>query len=166
MVRWFRSPACVIVLLCLGCCSCRRPAPSRRATHSTSPQSASAVTDGEPLRATMTAVIANPERFDGRVVLLEGFVRIQFEEFAIFASEDDHRRNRSQNGFWLELPRDPVWYTDLNGQHCWVRGRFSSRGSRRWGIWAGGIHVSALVETRKAVHREPVDAAGAAGRKW
>jgi hypothetical protein len=90
-----------------------------------------------PLNVSLVALIANPERFDGQLVRVSGFVRLEFEGTSLFLSEEDDRFNHTKNGVWLKLPES--FYTDCDGKHCDVVGHFSARNMGHAGLFSGGI---------------------------
>jgi hypothetical protein len=75
-----------------------------------------------PEHVSIVQLIAVPDRYEGRVVGVQGFVRLEFEGTAVYMSEDDYRYRNSKNAIWLRFtdtyPKDD---TD-DGQWCFVVG--------------------------------------------
>jgi hypothetical protein len=46
-------------------------------------------------------LIANPEMFDGRKVLIQGYVHIEFEGQGVYLHKDDFRYGITRNALWL-----------------------------------------------------------------
>src|SRR5215469_10958806 len=46
-------------------------------------------------------LIATPEKFDGKIVQVIGFLRLEFEGNILYAHEEDHKRGIAKNGLWL-----------------------------------------------------------------
>lgn len=57
----------------------------------------------EPLDVGMVTLLANPERFDGKLIRTHGFVFIQFDSDAIYLHEEDYRYGLTKNAFALDL---------------------------------------------------------------
>lgn len=46
-------------------------------------------------------LIATPEKFDGKVVQVVGFLRLEFEGNILYLHEEDYKRGITKNGLWV-----------------------------------------------------------------
>lgn len=56
----------------------------------------------EPQRVSIVSLIASPDRYEGKAVVVTGFFRVDFEHSAIYLNEDDGKHSIRPNGFWLD----------------------------------------------------------------
>ncbi len=89
----------------------------------------------EPLDVSMVQLLANPERYDGRVVRILGFVRIEFEGNAIYLHKEDFDHGIAKNGFWLAGPR-PQGVSDT---YAVLEGTFRADRAGHLGAFSGSI---------------------------
>ena len=47
-------------------------------------------------------LIATPERYEGRLIQVVGFIRLQFEGNAIYLHREDYESGLTENGLWLD----------------------------------------------------------------
>jgi hypothetical protein len=60
----------------------------------------------DPLEVSLLALIADPAAFEGRLVRVKGFLKLEFEGTALYLHEDDYLHGLSKNGVWVEVTRD------------------------------------------------------------
>ncbi len=48
-------------------------------------------------------LIATPERYDGKVIQVEGFLNLEFEGNAIYLHKEDYENSLCKNGFWVDF---------------------------------------------------------------
>ncbi len=92
----------------------------------------------------MIQLIANPERHDGKLVAVTGFLHLQFESDALYLHEDDYKHVITENSLWVE--RTPEMAKDekkLSGNYVVVVGIFKSGRSGR------ARHPAALVQIKR-----------------
>ena len=56
----------------------------------------------QPIDVSMIQLIATPERFEGKMVSVVGFLGIDPEEARLYVSEEDYRQYIPGNGVWLD----------------------------------------------------------------
>lgn len=56
------------------------------------------------MAVSLIQLIANPAAFDGKRVLLTGYVVLEAENTAVYLHESDARYGIARNGLWLEVP--------------------------------------------------------------
>jgi hypothetical protein len=60
----------------------------------------------EPLEVSMVQLIANPKDYDGKVVRVVGFMKLEFEGNGIYLHRDDYKNNIFKNGLWIDTNED------------------------------------------------------------
>ena len=91
-------------------------------------------------RASIVQLLANPERFEGKLVEIQGFVRLEFEGDAIYLHKEDYEHGLYSNGMWLgasECKR--MDGTTFDAGYAMVVGRFTSQRRGHMGLWSGAI---------------------------
>jgi hypothetical protein len=119
-----------ILLLCFAGCSQYSGAPT-----SARPGD---VCDGpvtDPKRTSLVALLANPDRFEGKPVAVIGFYHGSFEHSALYLGRDDFRHYVTSNGLWVanNVPES------LNDHYVLVEGIFSAQSRGHLGQWSGII---------------------------
>ena len=85
----------------------------------------------------LITLIANPDRYEGKVVRVNGFVQLEFEGNAIYLHEEDFRRAITDNALWLEVPQGFRGYEA--GSYAIVEGTFTAKHHGHMGGFSGGI---------------------------
>ena len=81
-------------------------------------------------------LIANPEMFDGRKVLIQGYVRIEFEGQGVYLHQDDFRYGITRNALWVTADGG----VDLKGcqdSYALVKGTFRAGIGGHFGMFSG-----------------------------
>lgn len=89
----------------------------------------------------LVAVIANPAAYDGRRVMLDGYLNIEFEDSALFLSKTDHDLFFHKNGIMFDPPRDisRPHRAALSGRYATIEGVFvADKAPYTWG-YSGSI---------------------------
>lgn len=94
----------------------------------------------------LVALLADPERYDGRKVLVSGFVTLGFEGSGLHLDKSAYEAGLRRNAVWLEKPK-------------WLSAEAARRLDRRYGDVAGtfdasghghvGAYTGALVQVRR-----------------
>lgn len=97
-----------------------------------------------PVSAPLVALLANPERFDGKLVAVEGFLNLEFEGDAIYQSRSDFDAMLLGNAIWVDGPKfeEPAARRSLNGRYVNLTGRFDADMHGHFGMFAGGLVAS------------------------
>jgi hypothetical protein len=101
---------------------------------------ASAASAGEPIYASLVQLLATPERFDGKLVQVVGYVHLEFEGNQICLHREDVRVHLSRNCLWLvppELSADAR--SQASDRYNIVIGRFNARSKGHMGLFSGAI---------------------------
>jgi hypothetical protein len=96
----------------------------------------------------LVELIANPERFHGRVVSVRGYVRLEFEGNAIYLSKDSYESGSRRDALWLTLAPSPLAEpgATYGPRYASVRGRFDAFDRGHFGMYSGAIsEVSRIV---------------------
>ena len=57
----------------------------------------------EPQDVSLLQLIANPNQYDGKLVRVIGFCRLEFEGNALYLNQADYEHSISKNGVWLQV---------------------------------------------------------------
>ena len=107
-------------------------------------QAPAAAPDERPLAVPFVALIANPERFDGKLVAIQGFLNLEYEGDAIYQSRSDFDTMLLGNAIWVDGPKfeEPAARRTLSGRHVYLTGRFDADMHGHMGLFAGGLVAS------------------------
>ena len=94
----------------------------------------------QPLDVSLINLIANPKEFDGKLVRVIGFARLEFEGNAIYLHREDHLQGITKNGLWLDVESAlKKATTRLSDRYVIVEGVFSMSDQGHMGLWSGSI---------------------------
>jgi hypothetical protein len=93
-----------------------------------------------PINVSIVQLIANPEKYDGKLVSLVGFIHIGREQDLIFLGEEDFNHAVFANALWFHLSEDigKNWQK-LNRNYVGVVGVFSARHEGPYSCPNGGL---------------------------
>jgi hypothetical protein len=87
-------------------------------------------------------LIASPERYEGKVVRVVGFVHLEFEGNAIYLHREDHKQLITANALWLSHPKcltSTRHDKEFTSGYALVTGTFTSEGHGHMGLFSGEI---------------------------
>ena len=121
----------LLVVLVVGAGGCADPKVSAAPT----PRDVCSLDVADPETVSIAALLANPDKFNGRAVRVFGFYHGSFEHSAIYLGETDFRNGLSPNGLWVAsgVPKS------VNDQYILLEGIFSSGDRGHLGLWSGTI---------------------------
>lgn len=108
-------------------------------------------------RVSLVSILANPEKFADKRVMLVGYVRWEprHEHQALYLTRDDAQLNNTMNSVWL----DSITATNFVGKNPPPRRGFirvvgtvrvGKEGSGHWGLWPAAIeNIAVLVKAPK-----------------
>jgi hypothetical protein len=102
----------------------------------------------EPASVPLVAVIANPDRYDGKRVWVEGFLNLAFEGDALYLGRSDRDAGLMRNSVWVDGPNfeEPEARRALNGRYVMLQGRFNTHSNGHFGMHTGTFEdVSSIV---------------------
>lgn len=98
----------------------------------------------------MIELIANPKKFDGKRVIVSGFVHFEFEGNALYFPEEDYRGGLRQNGVVLGVtPAQQKQYADCESKNCLVIGTFHAAPPGYFSLWSG--HLSNITDIHTTI---------------
>jgi hypothetical protein len=148
---WLLS--CVVSVVLLGCSS-DEPPPRASATvgvvtkdrraKSAAKNPASQETDAlfTPLTS-LVQVLANPDKYRGKTILVKGFLRVEHEGNAIYLSENDDYYLLTSNAFWVSWNNNALGLSDeevaqkFNGKYVTLGGTFNDEDHGHMGMFQG-----------------------------
>jgi hypothetical protein len=99
----------------------------------------------------MEDVIAAPDKFDGKVVRVAGYLVIEMEGDAVYLREEDYMRNPT-NGLFLRFPgkngEPTASQVKLHRSYVIAEGTFRAKEKGHAGLYAGVIEVNRLSPSR------------------
>ena len=94
----------------------------------------------EPLDVSLVQLIASPKDYDGKIVRLIGFMRLEFEGNAIYLHQDDYKHSISKNGLWIDVTEDmQKRKAELDRKYVLIEGAFDAKMTGHLGMFSGGI---------------------------
>lgn len=90
----------------------------------------------------LVALIASPERYDGKKVQVIGYVVLEFEGTAVYLHEEDAKHMLTSNGLWLDFrqaERSLVKNADSQPQYAIIDGVFHAGMRGHMGLWSGSL---------------------------
>ena len=98
----------------------------------------------EASEVSMISLIANPEKYDGKLVRVVGVGRIEFEGNSLYFSKADHDNNITKNALWMNpdyeaLQAEENELQKLNGKYVLIEGVFNSGNQGHFGMYSGAV---------------------------
>ena len=81
-------------------------------------------------------LIANPQKYDGKKVIITGFMALDFEGMAIYLSKDSYDNSIYKNGLWCSACGS---HRKLDHKYVTVEVIFDADGKGHMGLWSGQI---------------------------
>jgi hypothetical protein len=119
-IKMFRSASWLLAMMMLFCARTARPVQTS--------SSASA-----PLNVGMVALLADPHKYEGKVVRTIGFMCLEYEGNALYLHEEDYRYGILKNAMALRLsPAQQKKFKNLSLKHVIIEGTVDANGPERW----------------------------------
>ena len=114
----------------------------------------------EPIFTSMVQLLAHPEKYNGKLVDVSGYLHVRYEDAAIYFSKTDADFLTTQQAFWTDYREDVklqlqsrkqhVTLPDFDCRYVSVRGIFDSRSHGHMGMFPGTIRdISILTEEKR-----------------
>ncbi len=101
-----------------------------------------------PAQISLVQLISNPEKFDGREVMLEGFLRLEFEGNALYIHQEDDSHILTKNAIWVNATPEMLKNREqLDGHYVLLVGIFDAKHFGHMGLFAGELHQIKRAET-------------------
>jgi hypothetical protein len=86
-------------------------------------------------------LLCNPEKYDGKLVMVKGFIKLEFEGTAIYFHEEDCKNHISQNSIWLNISRETYYSLkpECSDKYGSVIGTFNADQKGHFGGFSGEI---------------------------
>lgn len=92
-----------------------------------------------PQDVSLIELIANPSRFDGKLVRVTGYLVREFEGDAIYLHRDDYDHAIRRNGLWVTFGKESPDLRCKTLRYASVQGRFNAKDRGHLGLWSGAI---------------------------
>jgi hypothetical protein len=90
----------------------------------------------------LIALIASPERYDGKQVVVSGYMYLQRERSALYLAKADFQHALFKNALYLEVPNRTVEHIfPLNGCYVEITGTFDGKHTGHMGAFSGDLIV-------------------------
>ena len=94
----------------------------------------------EILDVSIIQLIASPEKYDGKIVHIIGFIKIEFEGNAIYLHEEDYKKHIYKNSIWLSIPKEIYSLKkEISGKYGTIIGTFKAEPKGHFGMFSGTI---------------------------
>jgi hypothetical protein len=108
----------------------------------------------EPTNVTLVQLIANPEKFDGKLIRVIGFLRLEFEGDVLYLHREDYENALLGDGIWVDVtPAITKQNATLNMNYVLLEGVFSSSDRGHMGMWSGTIRQIRRVQLWRSVKK-------------
>jgi hypothetical protein len=95
----------------------------------------------DPTGISLIQLISKPDRYDGKVVRLEGFLRLEFEGNALYLHQEDDDHMLTKNAIWVDASADMIKRrNDLNKKYVLLEGTFDAKDHGHMGLFSGSLH--------------------------
>jgi hypothetical protein len=103
-----------------------------------------------PVDVSLIQLIASPDKFDSRHVMVMGFARLEFEGNALYLHEEDYKRGLTKNAVWVDVPPDIRGRSkEYDMKYVLIVGTFSATRKGHMGLFSGTIE---RVESFRSLH--------------
>jgi hypothetical protein len=108
--------------------------------------------DPREIAVSIIQLIANPAAFDGKRVLVVGYLTLEFENHAIWLSELDARHIITRNSLWLDVDIHGPFYANrakLHNRYGLVVGTFNAGRRGHLGLFGAEIENITRLESNR-----------------
>jgi hypothetical protein len=93
-----------------------------------------------PTNVSLIELIANPEKWNGKIVQLIGYLNLEFEGNAVYLHREDYQKAINTNAIWVDLSSaSDENIGRLSGNYVVIRGRFDATRHGHMGLYNGTI---------------------------
>lgn len=109
----------------------------------------------------LVRLIATPERYDGKAVLVVGFLRLEFEGNGLYVHEEDYKRGITKNAVWVVRSAKVNRRADaLNMHYVMLGGTFDASHHGHMDLFQRLSYKRHVCDTLAAASREAQSFAG------
>lgn len=88
----------------------------------------------------MIQLIANPDKDDGELIGVIGFLRLEFEGNALYLHEEDYKHSMTKNAIWVSVgPKMKPYADQLNMHYVLLVGTFNAKNKAHLDLEKGSI---------------------------
>ena len=96
--------------------------------------------DEMPKDVSMVQLLASPEKFDGKLVRVFGFLRLEFEGDALYLHREDDTQGLTRNALWVDrtdaMEREQE---KLNAHYVLIEATFDAEDTGHMGLFGGAL---------------------------
>jgi hypothetical protein len=93
-----------------------------------------------PKDVSMVQLLATPEKFDGKLVRVFGFLRLEFEGDALYLHREDDTQGLTRNALWVDrteaIEREQE---KLNAHYVLIEATFDAEDTGHMGLFGGAL---------------------------
>lgn len=95
----------------------------------------------DPTDVSLINLIATPEKYQGKIVRVVGFLNLEFEGNAIYIHKEDYEHALLKNAIWVELSRDEAVKNSktFSKKYVILVGIFEMKDTGHMGMFSGAI---------------------------
>ncbi|WP_164850007.1 hypothetical protein [Mucilaginibacter limnophilus] len=135
----------IILISSLLIASCKQSATSRKEQADTIDNK----TTGYPEDLSIINLIANPEKYDGKSIRVNGYLHLEFEGNMLYLHKVDYEKSLSKNALWMDFSKKSLMALDkekCNDKYVLVEGVFNSNNTGHMGMNTGSIEKITRLE--------------------
>lgn len=107
----------------------------------------------------MISLIANPEKYHGKILRVFGYLNLEFEGNAIYLHKEDCEVMNPSNGLWVDTENNSrifnkKTYDKYDHKYVFIQGTFDMNIKGHFGMWSGSIRNITSVDVYKMFHRK------------
>ncbi|MBI5325483.1 MAG: hypothetical protein HZB41_09490 [Ignavibacteriae bacterium] len=92
----------------------------------------------------MISIIANPEKYHGKILRVLGYLNLEFEGDAIYLHLEDYKYFNLRNGLWVDIQSNSSLFKKknfkkINHKYVFIQGKFDMNMKGHFGMWSGSI---------------------------
>ena len=138
-MRFLLFTIAAVISACSTNSSLDSPKGSQNATRSAAPLADQPIAEADRFdHVSMVQLIANPRHFDGKRVLVAGFLTRGFESTALWLNKDDANMGISKNAVYVGGPSSDAC---PSGAYVQVQGIFDAKFTGHLGAFAGYVKI-------------------------
>ena len=107
----------------------------------TSNSSVHASRSHDPIDVSLINLFATPEKYDGKLIRVVGYLNLEFEGNALYLHKEDYEKSLFRNAVWVNLTRkEAIEKTKTySKQYVVIEGTFVMNDTGHMGLFSGGI---------------------------
>jgi hypothetical protein len=95
----------------------------------------------DPTDVSLINLIATPEKYQGKIVRVVGYLNLEFEGNAIYIHKEDYEHALLKNAVWIDFSRDEAAQNtkSFSKKYVILVGMFEMKDSGHMGLFSGSI---------------------------